>query len=111
MDFSENNIFEDRIENLPADKRKPDKETYNRVIELFKANEEVFGSSDQDLSSLGFCKKYKIDMWILVFFFILLTMPLIDNKCSNGILKNCTIRFLVKVFIFILLTFIIGMIF
>ncbi len=107
MDFEKNNIFEDSIDSLPKDKRNPDKDTYSKISQLFKGDD-IKGSSHSHESD-GFCKRYRIDVWILVVVFILLTMPFIDNKCSTGILKNCTIRYLLKILIFIVVTVFVGM--
>jgi hypothetical protein len=102
MEFSNLYNFHDEISNLPSDKRKPDKDTYNKVFEIFKDKYKQIGTSNS--CEVGFIKRYKIDFVILVLFFVVLTLPAIDEKFSKGFLKNTTIKFLLKLFIFILVT-------
>ena len=109
MDFNKNDNFEDRIDSLPSDKRKPDKDTYERILEIFKNTNDVLGSSHSYKKEVSFCKRYKVDVWVLVLFFIILTLPVIDTRCAKGPLKNCTLRYLVKILIFIIVTFLVGM--
>jgi len=100
MEFSNLYNFHDEISNLPSDKRKPDKDTYKRVFEIFKDDYKQIGTSNS--CEVGLLKRYKIDVFIIVFFFFILTLPVIDEKCSKGILKNTYIRYFLKLSIFTL---------